>query len=407
MRCLCSWCGASLWRAWSSSEFCYNSSKRDNVAQILQESGTFGPVQNWSPEDTQSSGQMIIFLPSQSDAAAGSPVLRLQALTGLLSHSLAFGPISSWRPEVFIEVGALAAGLPDMAMSSLVKVEGLTPFWLCPSSGQTSVRIQKHISEFCQTRTHTHTAKMADADDWDADNFEPDVAPIKKAVVLDKWEGEDEDEDVKDNWDDEEEEKKAEAKKSEAKVSEKKKLSEKIKEKENRLRKKQQELKKNLDEEEELTPEQQLAEKLKVQKMQEEADLELAKEAFGMSGGSTTNNVSGIEAMCPSSKEDFTEFEKLLKVKILQYEKSVHYSSFLESLFRELCISLEVEDLKKISSSLTVLLNEKQKQEKAIKGKKKKKGAVLGGGMKAKGKDDLADYGEFDGGYTQDYDDFM
>ncbi|CDQ79338.1 unnamed protein product [Oncorhynchus mykiss] len=246
---------------------------------------------------------------------------------------------------------------------------------------------------------------MADADDWDADNFEPDVAPIKKAVVLDKWEGEDEDEDVKDNWDDEEEEKKAEAKKSEAKVSEKKKLAEKIKEKENRLRKKQQELKKNV--KEELTPEQQLAEKLKVQKMQEEADLELAKEAFGMSGGSTTNNVSGIEAMCPSSKEDFTEFEKLLKVKILQYEKSVHYSSFLESLFRELCISLEVEDLKKISSSLTVLLNEKQKQEKAIKGKKKKKGAVLGGGMKAKGKDDLADYGEFDGGYTQDYDDFM
>ncbi|XP_041754993.2 eukaryotic translation initiation factor 3 subunit J-A-like [Coregonus clupeaformis] len=248
---------------------------------------------------------------------------------------------------------------------------------------------------------------MADADDWDADNFEPDVAPIKTAVVLDKWEGEDEDEDVKDNWDDEEEEKKAEAKKAEAKVSEKKKLAEKIKEKENRLRKKQQELKKKLEEEEELTPEQQLAEKLKVQKMQEEADLELAKEAFGISGGSTTNNVSGIEAMCPSSKEDFTEFEKLLKVKILQYEKSVHYSSFLESLFRELCISLEIDDLKKISSSLTVLLNEKQKQEKAIKGKKKKKGAVLGGGMKAKGKDDLADYGGFDGGYTQDYDDFM
>lgn len=36
-----------------------------------------------------------------------------------------------------------------------------------------------------------------------------------------------------------------------------------------------------MEEEEELTPEQQLAEKLKVQKMQEEADLELAKEAFG------------------------------------------------------------------------------------------------------------------------------
>uniref|UniRef100_A0AAY5KMZ3 Eukaryotic translation initiation factor 3 subunit J n=1 Tax=Esox lucius TaxID=8010 RepID=A0AAY5KMZ3_ESOLU len=234
---------------------------------------------------------------------------------------------------------------------------------------------------------------MADTDDWDADNFESDVAPIKKAVVLDKWEGEDEDEDVK------------------AKISEKKKLSEKIKEKENRIRKKQEELKKKLAEDEELTPEQQLAEKLRVQKLQEEADLELAKEAFGISVSSSSNNVAGIEAMCPSSKEDFTEFQRLLKEKILQFEKSVHYSSFLESLFRELSNHtsemLEVEDLKKISSSLTVLLNEKQKQEKANKGKKKKKGAVLGGGMKAKGKDDLADYGGFDGGYTQDYEDFM
>ena len=29
------------------------------------------------------------------------------------------------------------------------------------------------------------------------------------------------------------------------------------------------------------------------------------------------------------------------------------------------------------------------------------------GGMKAKLKDDLADYGQFEGGYTQDYEDFM
>lgn len=104
--------------------------------------------------------------------------------------------------------------------------------------------------------------------------------------------------------------------------------------------------------------------------------------------------------MCPSSKEEFTEFEKVLKEKISQFEKSVHYSSFLESLFRELCISckedlsfiypqhhflnaiffinpsrpnmcifflfhaVEVEDLKKVSNSLSVLLSEKQKQEK-------------------------------------------
>ncbi|CAF99687.1 unnamed protein product, partial [Tetraodon nigroviridis] len=239
----------------------------------------------------------------------------------------------------------------------------------------------------------------------DADNFEP-KEPIKKATTMDKWEGEDEDENVKDNWDDEDEdeEKKAEVTKTEPKVSEKKKLMEKIKEKENRLKKKQEELKQNLqDEEEQLTPEEQLAEKLRVKMLQEESDMELAKDAFGV--GSTSNSVSGIDAMCPSSKEDFNEFEKLLKEKISQFEKSVHYSSFLESLFRELCISLEVDDLKKVSNSLSALLSEKQKQEKQNKGKKKKK-AVLPGGLKAQMKDDL-DYAEFDGGYAQDYEDFM
>ncbi|KAG7244350.1 hypothetical protein INR49_004050 [Caranx melampygus] len=250
--------------------------------------------------------------------------------------------------------------------------------------------------------------------DWDADNFEPEE-PIKKAAALDKWEGEDEDEDVKDNWDDEDEddEKKAEVKKTE-------KLSEKIKEKENRLKKKQQELKEQelMHEKTELTPEEQLEEKLRVKKLQEDADLELAKDAFGKTESpfrlqlmiycvsSTSNSVTGIDAMCPSSKEDFTEFEKLLKEKISQFEKSVHYSSFLDSLFRELCISLEVDDLKKISNSLSVLLSEKQKQEKQNKGKKKKKGVLPGGGLKAQLRDDL-DYAEFDGGYAQDYEDFM
>ncbi|XP_032365858.1 eukaryotic translation initiation factor 3 subunit J-B [Etheostoma spectabile] len=242
--------------------------------------------------------------------------------------------------------------------------------------------------------------------DWDAETFDLEE-PIKKAAAMDKWEGEDEEDEVKDNWDDEDEdgEKKAEMKKPETKVSEKKKLSEKIKEKENRLKKKQQELKNVLEEEkEELSPEEQLAEKIRVKELQEAADLELAKDAFGVS--SNSNIVTGIDAMNPSSKEDFTEFEKLLKEKISHFEKSVHYSSFLDSLFRELCISLEVEDLKKVSNSLTALLSEKQKQEKQNKGKKKKKGVVPGGGFKAQLRDDL-DYAEFDGGYAQDYEDFM
>ncbi|XP_053221130.1 eukaryotic translation initiation factor 3 subunit J [Podarcis raffonei] len=252
----------------------------------------------------------------------------------------------------------------------------------------------------------------AEADSWDVDSFEaPD--PVAKrllptpagVVAVDRWAGEDEDDDVKDNWDDEEEEEEKEADvKTEPKVSEKKKIAEKIKEREKLQKKKQEEIKKRLEESEEskeLTPEEQLADKLRLQKLQEEADLELAKETFGV------NSTCGIDAMNPSSKDDFTEFGKLLKEKITLYEKSLYYAGFLEALVRDVCISLEVDDLKKITNSLTVLCSEKQKQEKQNKAKKKKKGVVPGGGLKATMKDDLADYGGYDGGYVQDFEDFM
>uniref|UniRef100_A0A673K4V1 Eukaryotic translation initiation factor 3 subunit J n=1 Tax=Sinocyclocheilus rhinocerous TaxID=307959 RepID=A0A673K4V1_9TELE len=240
---------------------------------------------------------------------------------------------------------------------------------------------------------------MADSDDWDVENFEPSEPIRSGAGQLDRWEGEDEEEDVK-----------------VLKPPEKKKLSDKIKEKEILQKNKQDELKNKMEKtvSETLSTEEQHAEKLRLKKLQEEADMELAREVFGVDPAAanasttviTTNNASGIEAMCPSSKDDFVAFENLLKDKITQFEKSVHYSSFLESLFRELCISLEVDDLKKINNSLSVLLGEKQRQEKKA-NKKKKKGVVPGGGLKATMKDDFADYAGFDDGYGNDFDDFM
>ncbi|XP_069799511.1 eukaryotic translation initiation factor 3 subunit J isoform X2 [Dendropsophus ebraccatus] len=248
---------------------------------------------------------------------------------------------------------------------------------------------------------------MAETDSWEVDDFEPEEPVVKAGpiTVKDRWEGEDEEEDVKDNWDDEEDaENKQEPQKTEQKVPEKKKLQEKIKEKEQMSKKKQEELKKRLEEPEEpveLSPEEQLAEKLRLKKLQEDADLELAKEAFGVV------SVNGIDAMNPSSRDDFTEFGKLLKEKITQYEKSLFYPTFLETLVRDICISLELDDLKKISNSLTVLCSEKQKQEKQNKAKKKKKGVVPGGGLKANMKSDLADYGGIDDEYGREFEDFM
>uniref|UniRef100_W5N8L8 Stereocilin 1 n=1 Tax=Lepisosteus oculatus TaxID=7918 RepID=W5N8L8_LEPOC len=54
---------------------------------------------------------------------------QLGSLVGLLSQAATFGPISSWGPEVFMEIGSVAAGIPDMSLSSLVKeqIEGMTP----------------------------------------------------------------------------------------------------------------------------------------------------------------------------------------------------------------------------------------------------------------------------------------
>ncbi|XP_063052035.1 eukaryotic translation initiation factor 3 subunit J-A [Engraulis encrasicolus] len=250
---------------------------------------------------------------------------------------------------------------------------------------------------------------MADGDSWDADRFEPD-APAKNPAGHDKWEGEDEEDDVKDNWDDEEEDAEDEEEKSgekaaEVKPAEKKKLSDKIKERESLQRRRQEELRKRMEEGNEstdVTPDEEPMRVLPLQTRMEEAHTELADDSITV----VSNHVAGIDDMSPSSQDDFTEFEKLLKEKITPYEKSVHYCPFLESLFRNVCLSLEVEDLKKVNNSLTALLNEKQKQDKS-KAKKKKKGVVPAGGMKAKMKDDLDAYGEFDGGYAQDYEDFM
>ncbi|KAG8440828.1 hypothetical protein GDO86_006531 [Hymenochirus boettgeri] len=250
---------------------------------------------------------------------------------------------------------------------------------------------------------------MAENDSWEAEDFEPEDPKSKTGVSAgatagDRWEGEDEEEDVKDNWDDEEEVEAAAPKQDPQKtVPEKKKLQDKIKEKEKLEKKKQDDLKKRLEEPQdppELSPEEQHAEKLRLKKLQEDSDLELAKEAFGV-------NITGIDAMNPSTREDFTEFGKLLKEKITQYERSLFYSGFLEALVRDVCISLEIDDLKKVTNSLTVLCSEKQKQEKQNKAKKKKKGVVPGGGLKANMKDDLADYGGLDDGYAREYEDFM
>ncbi|KAG8183028.1 hypothetical protein JTE90_015659 [Oedothorax gibbosus] len=234
---------------------------------------------------------------------------------------------------------------------------------------------------------------MADGEaDWENEDFEP---TLKKPILhTDRWEGEDEDDDVKDNWDDEEAEEKEKPEQNMVAMQPKKKkpLAQIIAEKEEKRRKELEE-KQRLQKEQQnkdLTPQERLANKLKQQKLQEEADLQLAKETFGV-----IDAVQTIDQMKPSSKEDFDNFKKALVEKIQQSEESPHFVSFLEDLFRDICLNVSPEDIKKVTSSLTALANEKTKVLKAKAGKKKsKKGPSLNTRQ-----DDLAiiDYGdEFD-----------
>ncbi|XP_066445482.1 stereocilin [Eleutherodactylus coqui] len=54
---------------------------------------------------------------------------QMETLAELLTCNSAFGLVSRWGPEIFTEIGTLAAGLPDIVLSSLIRdqIRGLTP----------------------------------------------------------------------------------------------------------------------------------------------------------------------------------------------------------------------------------------------------------------------------------------
>ncbi|XP_028435816.1 uncharacterized protein strc1 isoform X1 [Perca flavescens] len=109
---------------------------------------------------------------------------QLLALVGLLAHSLAFGPISSWGTDVFIEIGVLAAGLPDMAMSALVKeqIQGITStaVSMIPPNKFAVVFNQRQISMFSYEQATAVTKEQLSA--------LSDVQRTALALVLTPWE---------------------------------------------------------------------------------------------------------------------------------------------------------------------------------------------------------------------------
>ncbi|ESN90079.1 hypothetical protein HELRODRAFT_194695 [Helobdella robusta] len=108
-----------------------------------------------------------------------------------------------------------------------------------------------------------------------------------------------------------------------------------------------------------------------------------------------------IDLYEPVTKEQFDRFESLIKEKLTKYDKSAHYVTMLDELLKELCQNLQMEDVKKISNTLTAVSSEKLKQSKTSKVKKKGKRAAL-----TTGKDvDAVDY-DYDNDYDA-YEDYL
>ncbi|XP_034246854.1 eukaryotic translation initiation factor 3 subunit J [Thrips palmi] len=202
-------------------------------------------------------------------------------------------------------------------------------------------------------------------DDWDADNYQPPEPTIPKTAAVNKWEGEDEDEDVKDNWEDDDEEEKKDSEKppepvkSAASKKPQKNLAQKIQmaEEKERLEKERAQQLRNL------TPAELQAEKIRQRKLQEESELELVKATYG-----TSNSIDGIN---PSSKEEFDSLREAIVSKVNDLSKEEHYVEFVTELIEKIVVNLPAADLKKLSSNMTSLAIEKGKMDKAATSKKK------------------------------------
>jgi len=198
--------------------------------------------------------------------------------------------------------------------------------------------------------------------DWDDDDFEVELPatkaaePVKDAAAFD---GEDEEDD----------EKPATA------------STETSKPKSDKTKKKNRFKEEYVDVDDE-TLDDPLAEKMRLQRLEEEADLKAAQEMFGGAG-------KNLESFIPKTEAEFVEYGELMYAKYLRsLERNPSYRALLKALLKKACTNLESQGVKEIESHMVTIRNEKLKEDKAKQAKKK-------GGVKKTvnlANDDLEDY---------------
>ncbi|WWC63250.1 uncharacterized protein I303_105850 [Kwoniella dejecticola CBS 10117] len=248
------------------------------------------------------------------------------------------------------------------------------------------------------------------SDDWDIDD-EPTnsgsstpapAALPPKAPARGKWQGEDE-EDEQDDWDVSEDEKPKAAPPSIAPAKKKMSLKQKLAEKE-KLAAEARERGGDGDDLIETMTEQDR--RRLAREREQEADLAVAADLLGASSLDETpaKTLQSIVTAKPTTKSDFTELAKdLFATLIKQHESSPFYATLAEELSKNLCESLTAVQTRKISSTLSVLGNTKQQEERdKASGKKKASSKPKLGAAKPASKIDTEAYDD-----VLDDDDFM
>eukprot|EP00249_Psilotum_nudum_P005371 c18814_g1_i1 orf=464-1183(+) len=113
-----------------------------------------------------------------------------------------------------------------------------------------------------------------------------------------------------------------------------------------------------------------LDEKLRQQRLVEEADYQSTTELFGKTVGEKT-----LDNFIPKSESDFLEYAELIAYKLRPFEKSFHYLTLVKSVIRCAMVPLKAADAKETVSTVQVVSNEKLKLEKEATAGKRRIGA--------------------------------
>jgi len=102
-------------------------------------------------------------------------------------------------------------------------------------------------------------------------------------------------------------------------------------------------------------------------------DLLLAEELMGTDDQEKDEN-KALDAFELKDSRDMDSFRQALVKKIRsvdRLEKKPYFVSFVEDLTRDLCLNIETEEIKRVTTVLNGIYNEKVKASKPTKGKKK------------------------------------